>query len=334
MLIQSNEVLNTKRELRRIVDGKAMKHNFPLQVTIQLLKQCHMRCSFCYVAHESPSVLSLEILSQLFADLYQMRTMLITLTGGEIFLRKDLEQILKILADYKFGVSIQTTAMHITSEWAEKLKFYRVSYVFVSLYSHIPEHHDELTKRKGSFEKTLLGIKNLLQAGIKTSISCLVTKININDLEGIEVLAKDLNVPISFSHEIKEHELKEKDYFSLEINHEEKRKVEIFKYKHQKKQLIQLLIPDARVCGAGNSSLRIEANGDVLPCVAWRVSCGNLTRNSIVDIWYQNEYLKELRQKRVKDLILPENTEATSQLHHCPGYSFEKTGNYLKVLTK
>ena len=263
-----------------------------------------------------------------------MRTMLITLTGGEIFLRKDLEQIFKMLADYKFGVSIQTTAMHITPEWAEKLKFYCVSYVFVSLYSHIPDHHDELTKRKGSFEKTLQGIQNIIQTGIKTSISCLVTKVNINDLEGIESLAHELKIPISFSHEIKEHELKEKDYFSLEISAEEKRKVEIFKYRHQKKQLIQPLISSARICGAGNSSLRFEANGDVLPCVTWRASCGNLTQNSITDIWYQNEYLKEIREKRVKDLILFENTKADSDLHHCPGYAFEKTGDYLKVLPK
>lgn len=96
-----------------------------------------------------------------------------TISGGEpTLLRK---RLLATVADIrKQGVpfvELQTNAVLIDGEYAQALADAGVTSAFVSLLSHIPEHHDALCGLDGAFPKCVAGVDALLAAGIAVTLN-------------------------------------------------------------------------------------------------------------------------------------------------------------------
>ena len=85
--------------------------------------------------------------------------------------------------------------------------------------------------------------------------------------------------------------------------------------------------PGQRLCSAGHSLLYVDPYGDVSPCVAFPMVCGNIQDRSIDDIWYNSKELSVFRSKRIGDL----DKISTGKLYetHCPGRAFSRCGDYL-----
>jgi MoaA/NifB/PqqE/SkfB family radical SAM enzyme len=91
------------------------------------------------------------------------------------------------------GIEIFTNAQRLTREIAVAMKDAGVK-VATSLYSVVPEVHDSITGKKGSFNKTLLAIEMLMALGIKVRVEVVAMSINQDTLEETMTFLQKLGV--------------------------------------------------------------------------------------------------------------------------------------------
>ncbi|MBI4833210.1 MAG: radical SAM protein [Planctomycetes bacterium] len=123
----------------------------------------------------------------------------ITFTGGDPLQRKDFFDILEVAYEYKKSgiidrIGVAGTPLKITPKIAVKLKEFDISFFSLSL-DGMEKTHDDIRKR-GDFRQTLLALRHLKKAGIKTKINFTLSRINSDELEDCISLLVDKQVNI------------------------------------------------------------------------------------------------------------------------------------------
>jgi radical SAM protein with 4Fe4S-binding SPASM domain len=75
-------------------------------------------------------------------------------------------------------------------------------------------------------------------------------------------------------------------------------------------------------CSAGHTACYVSPYGEFYPCVQFPLSCGNVRKQSFVDIWRHSEQLKEVRAIRLKDISGCSQCAHGSTCTRCPGLAF------------
>jgi MoaA/NifB/PqqE/SkfB family radical SAM enzyme len=85
-------------------------------------------------------------------------------------------------------------------------------------------------------------------------------------------------------------------------------------------------------CGTGSSSLTIDPMGNILPCVQWRRSVGNLHQDKISDLWSTSADLEDIRETAIKARKLVSSFGPKGNLMgYCIGEAICQTGSPLEV---
>lgn len=176
---------------------------------------CNNDCIHCVISdkvHEKDlSFQEIQNLIQEFIDKYG--EIQLTLTGGEITIRKDFFDIMSFIKKKKdenkiVFVDMQTNGRWLSFEDRAKSASEVVDFFLIALHSNKPEIHDSITRSKGSFEQTTQGIRNVVNyAGKdKIAIQTVINSVNISCLKDIyryvneEFGIKECN--ITFPHPI------------------------------------------------------------------------------------------------------------------------------------
>lgn len=184
-----------------IEDYTSYNHYYPYSVHWVIESDCNLRCKHClYLGnaekYKKEQNLSTQQALNLIDEFFEMDILSITLTGGEIFLREDIFELLTRLKTKTIALTLMTNATLITQEVADKLKNVlnnRVDKFQISLDGATQEIHDK-TRGKGAFEGTINGIKHLINAGFAVVVNFVPTNINIHELSDIYYLAQKLGV--------------------------------------------------------------------------------------------------------------------------------------------
>lgn len=194
------------------------KHHYPIFVDWKITSDCNLRCEHCYF-HEDESNfdsskdLSAEKIFELADEIVDMDIFNINLTGGEIFLRKDIFDIIYKLKLSNVALKLTTNATLITKEIAANLKTLLnpiTDSIQVSIDGATEETHD-LTRGKGSFQKTIRGINFLREEGLPILVNSVITANNVNEIGDLYKLSQSLGVKrISFTKLVPCHEGQEK----------------------------------------------------------------------------------------------------------------------------
>ena len=83
---------------------------------------------------------------------------------------------------------------------------------------------------------------------------------------------------------------------------------------------------DSPLCGAGLNTIYISPYGRVYPCVSIRVKCGDLTRQSLSEVW-QAPILKKLRATKFSDLTQCSTCPLHPYCFRCPGLALLEDGD-------
>ncbi len=75
--------------LMQEMSAKALKLGIPLSVQIDLTYRCNERCVHCYLDHDDHGEMSTSEIKNLLDELASAGVFFLTLSGGEILLRKD-----------------------------------------------------------------------------------------------------------------------------------------------------------------------------------------------------------------------------------------------------
>ena len=178
----------------RLIARTVLKR-LPLSVHFDLTYRCNERCVHCYLDHEDHGELSTAECIDALEQLAKAGTLFLTFSGGEIFLRKDLEELLAAARRLHFDVSLKTNALLVTPERAEMLSRHGVRRVQISVYSSDAAIHDAITKVPGSLARSIAAIPLLQQRGILVKLACPLMKQNLMAYRGVLALAENLGVP-------------------------------------------------------------------------------------------------------------------------------------------
>lgn len=165
-------------------------------VTIEITTGCNLRCSHCCVAcGDIPRVdMDIEDIRQIINWCESKKVSNISFTGGEIFIRKDIMEILGYARNHFNGnIEIMTNGTLLKDNNVSQLKDL-VNYVSISLDGYDNESVNEI-RGKGVFNKVVKAVRIMQDSGLKDiSLSMVLTKQNAINSQHFRELCKNLNV--------------------------------------------------------------------------------------------------------------------------------------------
>jgi len=157
---------------------------------------CNNNCLFCVQAdNKCKGNRSFEEIKK---DLEETRKRCdgLVLTGGEVTIRKDFFEIIKIAKKLGFkNIMIQTNGrLFCNKKFCEKTIEAGANQFSPAIHGYCSEQHDSLTRAPGSFKQTIQGIKNLKNLGANVVTNTVVVKQNYKDMPKIANLLIKLDV--------------------------------------------------------------------------------------------------------------------------------------------
>jgi len=317
------------------INRRAMDTGFPLSVHIDLTWRCNERCIHCYLDHDDPDELSLSELRDLLDQMADAGTLFLTLSGGEIFLRKDLFAIIEHARLRGFDIKLKTNAILIGEREAERIAELGVHQVQISVYSHLPQVHDAITKVPGSLERTLRAIGLLRARRVHVVIACVLMKPNTGALRGVQDMARELGAEFTIDPTITPHLNGDRSILDLNVGREELRKIfeteslvgDVDAFTAAPGPIDEDTL-DGTPCSAGHSSSYISPHGDVYPCVQFPLTCGNVRQDRFLDIWQGSAAFGEVRAIRARDLPVCSSCGHVGTCTRCPGLAYMEGSMY------
>ena len=163
-----------------------MKFSAPVRVGWRVTPKCNLKCKHCYLDCANKiekSELSFEQCKIIVDKLEKSGIMEILVTGGELFMRKDIKTLLGYITSKNINITLFTNATLI-NESCDWLKNIQIRKINISLDGE-KEAHDSL-RGQGNFDKTMSAIGLLKQWGISVAINCVVSTFNVDKLDEIE----------------------------------------------------------------------------------------------------------------------------------------------------
>src|SRR6478672_1295511 len=153
-------------DLMQDVTSKAFRLNVPLNVQLDLTYRCNERCIHCYLDHHDHGEMTTAEIKDLLDQMAAAGVFYLTISGGEILMRRDFFEILEHARLRTFCIKLKTNVILIRKQEADRIKALGVESVQISIYSHQPEVHDAITKLPGSLEQSIEAIRRLRAHGI------------------------------------------------------------------------------------------------------------------------------------------------------------------------
>lgn len=171
----------------------------PFIVIWEVTRACALKCLHCRAEAQytaDPRQLSLLEGKRLIDDIANLDRPLLVFTGGDPLMRPDLFELIQYAAEEKkLSVSMTPSATpRVTEAAIRKAKEAGLSRWAFSLDGSTAEIHDHFRGTKGSYDMTMRGIKYLKEMQLPIQINTTVSKYNIDDLENIAEMAREMNV--------------------------------------------------------------------------------------------------------------------------------------------
>ncbi len=190
----------SKKLRSELIYSSARRMQIPIVASFELTARCNFHCRMCYVCRfpDDRDAMLKELTAEQWIRIGEEARdeglYFLTLTGGEIFLRKDFRQIYEAFSDMGFQITLYTNGSMITEETAKWLGRIPPALVSVSVYGASPETYEIITGHRDGFDRTMRGIKALMDNGIRTEIKTTIVKANQNEFDAMVRIADQLGL--------------------------------------------------------------------------------------------------------------------------------------------
>lgn len=323
---------------------RSMVGSVPLSVHFDVTYRCNERCVHCYLDHEDYGELETTEIKNILIQLAASGTLMLTFSGGEIFLREDFFELLEFAKDLHFDIALKSNALMITAARAARLRALGVRQVQVSVYSADPEIHDAITKVRGSFARSLKAIRFLKSQGLRVKIACPLMKQNLAGLRQLRALADELGISYVIDMTITPKLDGDTSVLALRNSAEDLLGVMQDPTLQGKAVLddgsesgvgsaissgMEGDAYDGIPCSAGHNTCYISPYGDVYPCVQMPVAAGNLRTEKFDEIWRRSPQFERVRAIRDSDLPVCAKCSIRKYCERCPGLAQMEGGDLL-----
>ena len=301
----------------------------PIYTVWEITLACDLACRHCgsRAGRERPDELSTPEALDLVRQLAELGCKEVTLIGGEAYLRDDWTEIARAITGYGMRCGITSGGRNFTLERARAAKEAGIASVSISV-DGLKETHDALRGVRGSYDAALQAMRNLREAGIPITANTQINRGSLHEIESLlDVLISEgirswqIQLTVAMGRAADEPHILLEPYQMIEVmpmvarlkKRTQAAKVALWPgnnigYFGPYETLLKGTMPRGHMasCGAGRSTLGIEANGDIkgcpsLPTADW--VGGNIRENSLQDIWEKTEPLRYTRDRTVEDLF-------------------------------
>ncbi|HXP81900.1 MAG TPA: radical SAM protein [Verrucomicrobiae bacterium] len=309
--------------------AKALKLNIPLSVQLDLTYRCNERCIHCYLDHDDHGEMNTAEIKGLLDQMADAGVFFLTISGGEIMMRKDFFEILEHAHARTFSIKLKTNGVLIRKKEAERIRALGVESVQISVYSHRAEVHDAITKMPGSFRQTIEAVRLLRTVGLHVTMANVLMVQNAQDYPGVRALANELGAQCTLDPTITP--MMDGDRSILELNVDKAALREVFRDGALVGNVEEFCAPpqgvdedalDMLPCSAGHTACYVSPYGDVYPCVQFPLPSGNVRRTKFVDIWRDSPQLKEVRSITLRDMPSCSQCSHGATCTRCPGLAY------------
>lgn len=290
----------------------------PLELSWIITNKCNLKCRHCLNSdlRNAPELTSEEAIA-VIKQIIELRIFKVLISGGEPLARKDLFTIIDTLAKAKINLTLFTNGTLITKDIAKRLAASRIGSYNVSIDGASSETHDAI-RGKGSFLKSISGIKNLIAQKCPVRITATMTRLNYREAEKIVLLAKELRAQrvqfvelmyignaasnakdialmagerFELLSGVRDLKIKYGDFIFGSIS----KGIEIAgNLKLHPKPTLPL---KTGYCVAGTIRCAIRPDGGVAPCERlWFLKAGDLKKESLRDIWQSSSIIQMFRE--------------------------------------
>ena len=197
-----------EQRIKRFVTEKSGRADrLPMGAVYEATMRCNLRCEFCYVGDllnvegEWRQEMSLEALATAFPEREGFQ---INLTGGEIFMRKDIMSVFDLFKQKGYACGYLTTNGTIINEeraaaLADLAAAGFLKHISISI-DGPGEMHDVARGVEGTFERTTAGLRRLQEAArkkhapLRVSINTTVAHETLEALDQMVDVAEELGV--------------------------------------------------------------------------------------------------------------------------------------------
>ena len=310
---------------------EAGKRTIPLEVALELTHHCNFRCQHCYIPDfTAPDLLTTERILELLDELAEMGTLYLTLTGGEMFLRRDWYEIASRARELGFSLRLFSNASTIDEEIADRIRTLHAT-LEISLYSMDEEIFERITQKKGSFARTIRGIELLRERDVEVLLKIPMMVYNTVGFEKVFEYAERIGATARADARIVPK--KNGDLVTLKLRAEPEALLPLYRSGYTPCSVPQEYEDDPRfegpLCAAGNRYANIASSGEVRACNILPGEAGNLRERSFREIWEGSEWLKKIRAIRRRDLNVCNTCEKFSYCGRCHALALVEDGNIM-----
>ena len=317
-------------------------------VMFELTYRCSEKCIHCYnegATRNDDEVstrgdreeLALDDYKRIIDELYEQGLIKVCLTGGDPFSKSFAWELIDYLYNKGIAFDVFTNGQRIVND-VERLADYYPRLVGVSIYSGVAEVHDYITRIKGSWEKSMSVVRQLSALAVPMNIKCCVMRPNVKSYYLVADIAKQYGAVPQFE-------------ISLTDSIEGDRCVS--KYLRMTPEQLEIVLRDDNIplyvgkeapnyggqpklmnqnpCGAGDNSLCITPEGNVIPCCAFHTLFGTLKELSISKIINESKELAYWRRLTLNDYDECGRYDYCAYCNLCPGNNYIEHGTPLKA---
>ena len=293
-------------------DLYSIRAQAPYKADLAVHYACNNNCSHCYNEpgrRTMPSV-PLSDWKRILRKLFDIGVPYVIFTGGEPTLHPHITELISYADHLGQIAGMNSNGRRLANaDFAARLKQSGLDHIQITLNSHRPEVHNQVVGAN-AYDETIRGLRNALAAGLHTITNTTLTQVNADEavemvdfLCGLGVRTFAMNGMIHsgcgtcHKDTLTEQQLRP----LLELVNERAREYGMRFLWYTPTQYCRLspleLGLGPRTCNAGEYSICIEPNGDVLPCQSYYQSAGNILHDPWDEIW-NSELFRSFRYRR------------------------------------
>jgi radical SAM protein with 4Fe4S-binding SPASM domain len=267
-------------------------------------------------------------------------------TGGEPLLRDDFADLYVYAKRKGFLVNVFTNGTRITSAIADLFQEYPPRSIEISLYGATRETYEKMTRRRGSFDACLHGIRLLWERDLPLKLKTVITKVNKHEFHQIAEFVDALGLKLRFDTminpriddqaDVTRFRLSPADVLELDLTDPGRETEYVSLY--EKMATAQRPSESLFRCGAGLNSFHIDPHGRLCLCNMMREPSYELRQGTFQDGW--DHFFPQVRQQKFKRENRCRSCHLISVCNQCPGWAQlehgdpEKPVDYLCQVTQ
>jgi len=318
----------------------------PLEGTLETTYRCNLRCAHCYVneaagdAAEAARELDTERQKSLIDEIADRGCLFLLLTGGEVLVRPDFEEIYRHALSRGLLVIVYTNGTMVTDAVADLFAKHKPQLVEISLYGMTRETYEKVTQIPGSYDKCMAGIERLIARGVPLKLKTMALTWNVHEVPAMQAFAESRGLGFRFDSFLNprvdcganrngELQLSPEQAVALDLQNPARlQELREFALRHAMPKPVLPQQDNVYTCGAGESGFTVDPYGQLQLCQLSRKNSVDVSAGGFVQGWDVD--LPRFRSRPWQRNSICRACNLLPMCASCPGAAEMETGDVEK----